>query len=244
MLASDAGTARPFTIDGPGLRRRPGHRSGDPGRASRCPSPRGATTRWSFSVAGRRRPPGPHQLLVTGGDGQTTVNGLTFHVLGTGYTPTVLEVGPGKTYDPGAAAHNTGGYEHAIQDALDAAAGSAQALVVVYPGPTGTFNPLGGYFENVIMHSPVKLQGVGPGGVWPTRPRSPAPSSTASGSGRTAPATPAGRRPSPACRRDPGARPARPYPRARSSSPSPRARPSTDRLQGRHRRPDWSRTAT
>ncbi len=114
---------------------------------------------------------GPHQLTITGSDGRASVNGLTFHVLGTGYNPTLFQVGPGltgtRTFDPNAASHNTGGYEHAIQDALNAAASSSQALVVVYPGPTGPFNPLGGYFENVIMHSPVKLQGVGPGGVYP-----------------------------------------------------------------------------
>ena len=109
---------------------------------------------------------GPYQLKITGSDGQSTVNGLTVHVLGGSYNPTVIEVGPGKTYDPIAATHNTGGYEHAIQDALDAAAStSSNKLVVVYPGATDTFNPFGSYFENVIIHSPVKLQGVGPGGI-------------------------------------------------------------------------------
>ena len=29
-----------------------------------------------------------------------------------------------------------------------------------------TFNALGSYYENIIIHSPVKLQGVGPGGVY------------------------------------------------------------------------------
>ena len=45
---------------------------------------------------------------VTANNGQSTVNGLTFHVLGTGYNPTVREVGPGRTYAT-------------IQGALDAA---------------------------------------------------------------------------------------------------------------------------
>jgi hypothetical protein len=112
---------------------------------------------------------GPYQLKITGSDGQSSVNGLTIHVLGgsgsNAYNPTVLEVGPGKAYDP--AGHSGGGYEHAIQDALDAAASSSSnKLVVVYPGPTDTFNPFGSYFENVIIHSPVKLQGVGPGGIY------------------------------------------------------------------------------
>jgi hypothetical protein len=45
-------------------------------------------------------------------------------------------------------------------------------MVVVYPkwDPTGVRNlpfvPIGTYFENVVMHSPVKLQGVGPGGSY------------------------------------------------------------------------------
>ena len=38
---------------------------------------------------------------------------------------------------------------------------------VVYPNtPIPTDNPTGEYFENIIVHSPVKLQGVGPGGVY------------------------------------------------------------------------------
>ncbi len=163
VRAADTGSARQFTINGQGFGAGQGA-----GRVTldgvAMPITSWSATQVVFTVPAAAAP-GAHQLLVTGGDGQTTVNGLTFHVLGTGYSPSVLEVGPGKTYDPSAPAHNTGGYEHAIQDALDTAAASAQALVVVYPGPTGSFNPLGGYFENVIMHSPVKLQGVGPGGI-------------------------------------------------------------------------------
>jgi len=115
-------------------------------------------------------PSGPHQVIVQGANGQRSVNGITLHLFdsgGSGYHPTVLEVGAGKAYDPAAASHNTGGYEHALQDALDAAAtSSSNKLVVVYPGPTDTFNPFGSYFENVIIHSPVKVQGVGPGGIY------------------------------------------------------------------------------
>jgi hypothetical protein len=42
-------------------------------------------------------------------------------------------------------------------------------LVVVYPGaPQGArLNPFGAYYENLIISEPVKLQGVGPGGVYP-----------------------------------------------------------------------------
>ncbi len=106
---------------------------------------------------------GPHQVTVISGNGQKAANGVTIHVLGYGYNPTVFEVGPGKTY-------NSDTDEHAIQHALDAASKKARALVLVYPGtpgggPYGGYNPLGAYYENLIIHSPVKLQGVGPGGT-------------------------------------------------------------------------------
>ena len=40
--------------------------------------------------------------------------------------------------------------------------------MVVYPGQAVQLtNPLGSYFENVVMYGPVKLQGVGPGGLYP-----------------------------------------------------------------------------
>jgi hypothetical protein len=97
-------------------------------------------------------PTGAHQLQITAANGQHTVNALTFHVLGGGYNPTVREVGPGHQYAT-------------IQAALDAAfSSSADDLVVVYPGNQTNGNPRGAYYENLIMASPVKLQGVGPGG--------------------------------------------------------------------------------
>ena len=75
-------------------------------------------------------PPGPAPAVdhaTTAGN--SAVNGLTFHVLGTGYNPTVREVGPGKQYAT-------------IQAALDAAfSASADDLVVVYPGTPDTANP-------------------------------------------------------------------------------------------------------
>jgi hypothetical protein len=66
---------------------------------------------------------------------------------------------------------------HAVQASLDAAAGRPNAtgpgqhgpevLVVVYPNTDSSdaYNPESAYYENLIMHSPVKLQGVGPGGA-------------------------------------------------------------------------------
>jgi hypothetical protein len=67
---------------------------------------------------------------------------------------------------------------HALQAGLDAAAGRPNAtgpgqhgpevLVVAYPNTNSTelYNPESAYYENLIMHSPVKLQGVGPGGAY------------------------------------------------------------------------------
>ena len=87
---------------------------------------------------------GPYQMTVENAAG-VSPSGLTFHVLGVGYDPTVVTVaGPGP---------------HAIQNAIEAASGDT--LIVVGPGI---------YYENIILHgdtADVKLQGVGPGGVYP-----------------------------------------------------------------------------
>jgi hypothetical protein len=110
---------------------------------------------------------GAYQLTVVTADGKTTVTGLTFHVLGTGYNPTVYEVGPGRAYDP--ADHDpTAGEAGPIQAAIDAAwAAGGDSLVVVYPGqPVPMVNPQGRYVENPVLYAPVKLQGVGPGGTY------------------------------------------------------------------------------
>ncbi len=112
---------------------------------------------------------GPHQLSVTANNGQTTVNGLTYHYLrSTGanaYNPTILEVGPGVAnprYRPSETL--PGAANHAIQNALDDA--PVGALVVVYPNNPSANprqNPRGAYYENLIISKRVKLQGVGPG---------------------------------------------------------------------------------
>ena len=94
------------------------------------------------------------------------------------YNPNVYEVGPNDNLNHASAqpGHwftpaNTlpAVADHAVQNAIDAAAASpGDDLVVVYPGlatPTNSrMNPRGAYFENVILNAPVKLQGVGPGG--------------------------------------------------------------------------------
>jgi PKD repeat protein len=101
-------------------------------------------------------PAGMYQLEITNADGESTINGLTFHYLGSGYNPQIYEVGPGRAYST-------------IQAAVDAASsfnGNRGAMVVVYPGLPAQWNPLGYYLENVIINKSIKLQGVGPGGVY------------------------------------------------------------------------------
>ncbi|MEZ4864695.1 MAG: SdrD B-like domain-containing protein [Caldilineaceae bacterium] len=101
-------------------------------------------------------PVGPLQLAVTTDSGLTTVNGLTFHVIGVGYRPRRYEV-PSGLYPT-------------IQSALDRAAQPDRAdedsLIIVYPDAPVQWNPAGAYFENLIVYNNVKLQGVGPGGVY------------------------------------------------------------------------------
>jgi uncharacterized repeat protein (TIGR01451 family) len=123
---------------------------------------------------------GPKQLNITARNGETTVNGLTFHVLksngnsSTQYNPQLYRVGPGltgaRTYQP--AETLPAAADHAIQRALDDAASyvnggsNRNALVVVYPNNPSANprqNPRGAYYENLIISAKVKLQGVGPG---------------------------------------------------------------------------------
>jgi IPT/TIG domain-containing protein len=84
--------------------------------------------------------PGARQLLVTAGNGKTSPTGLTIHVIGAGYTPTRLHVGPGQPYAT-------------IQAGLDAVT-NRKSLVIVHPGT---------YTENVVLAKNLKLQGYGPG---------------------------------------------------------------------------------
>jgi hypothetical protein len=86
---------------------------------------------------------GQKSLTIRNSGGQSSVNGITLHVTGTGYSPTVVNVGPW-----------TAGNPHILQNAIDGAA--AGSLLVLSPG---TYN------ENVVMWKPLKLQGLGPGGI-------------------------------------------------------------------------------
>jgi hypothetical protein len=119
---------------------------------------------------------GAHQLTVVTAGGLSTVNGLTFHILGNQYRLNVYEVGPGRTYDPNDPIYDgtgRGPIQHAIDDAW-ASRGNRGDLVVVYPGaPAPMVNTLGMYLENPVIYAPVTLQGVGPGGGYPDTPSVP-----------------------------------------------------------------------
>ncbi|HEX5690187.1 MAG TPA: IPT/TIG domain-containing protein, partial [Roseiflexaceae bacterium] len=125
--------------------------------------------------------PNPYRLSVTANNGQRTVNGLTFHVISPGagggggvYNPTLFIVSDTTTNPDTAHAngrwfkpslYTDGNPSHAIQNAIEAASSAQRALIVVYPNHQGNnrVNPRGAYYENLVIHSPVKLQGVGPG---------------------------------------------------------------------------------
>jgi len=99
---------------------------------------------------------GTARLMVTGNNGKVTPTGITIHILGSVYNPSVLNV-----RQDGAGDHET------IQAAINAAGG--ETLIVVHPGI---------YYENPILYTraaggPVKrirLQGLGPGGIDPDGP--------------------------------------------------------------------------
>jgi hypothetical protein len=109
--------------------------------------------------------PWPVELAAAGGrigvwfDGTTNNDSARIDDFGGGsltyYYPTPYTVGPDLVHD----------YD-SIQGAIDAAALSPEDdLVVVYPGTPVQWNPKGYYLENLVMYAPVKLQGVGPGGI-------------------------------------------------------------------------------
>jgi hypothetical protein len=119
-------------------------------------------TSWSDTAVAVQVPAtliaGPVSLALRTGGGQTTVNGLTVHLLGPIYNPRVLQVNPPAPGAPGTTFTT-------VQAALETAAqGTGAQLVAVWPGPLAQDNPRGAYFENLVVHSTVLLQGVGPGG--------------------------------------------------------------------------------
>ena len=119
VLSTDTGAAREITIKGKGFGATQGTGRITLGSTALAAS---SWTDTQIVVTMPTSPVGPAQLNITAANGQSTVNGLTMHVLGSGYNPAVYEVGPGRTYQP--AETLPASANHAIQNALDAAARS------------------------------------------------------------------------------------------------------------------------
>lgn len=101
-------------------------------------------------IVGSGFPPGPKQLSIitaSANGGVSSVNGITLHVLGSQggitYTPPIVNVAQPPPLGTGN-----------IQSAIDAA--TAGSLIVLSPG---TYN------ENLLVWKPLKIQGLGPGGI-------------------------------------------------------------------------------
>jgi hypothetical protein len=112
---------------------------------------------------------GAATLTVRANNGEQTRNGLTLQMLGAAagsgnvLNPRLRQVNPpASAVTPGETTYPT------VQAALEAAATAGDVEVVaVWPNAPSTNNPAGAYFENVVIHSSVRLQGVGPGGQYP-----------------------------------------------------------------------------
>lgn len=107
---------------------------------------------------------GVYQIEIVRPDGVRPVNTVSYHVVGAGYNPRILEVGPGKTFDPNDPAKPAN--RRSLQSAIDRYRnpGNRGVLVVVYPNTISDTNLDGAYYENLIISTPVTVQGVGAGG--------------------------------------------------------------------------------
>ena len=151
--------------------------------------------------------PAAYQLSVTNAAGRSTVNGITYHVIGSAtsvYHPAVLEVDPSFSTEAATLKQWQAQRKFpSIQEAIERAAGYwlqpaggtltyrarradqlVNALVVVYPAAAAQQSPAnsaaysGVWYEPIIIHSAVTVQGVGPGGVVPATAATPTTSAT------------------------------------------------------------------
>jgi len=105
---------------------------------------------------------GPRALIVRNANGQYSTAGVTVHVIGAGYQPKIFTVGAGKQFNT-----DTWATPYPLQDAIEAASAlgpKANTLIVVYPRTPDAVWQKGEYPESVVLHSGVKLQGIGTGG--------------------------------------------------------------------------------
>jgi hypothetical protein len=169
LRSGDTGTNRRITITGTGFGTTAGSVAlngplGTIGTSVVSWSDRSITV--NVAATGQR---GPAVLAIRAANGQQTVNGLTIQLIGAAnepvgvINPRLRQVNPpASAVRPGETTYTT------VQAALEAAAASTGTnLVVVWPAPASPDNPFGAYFESVVVHSSVRLQGVGPGGQYP-----------------------------------------------------------------------------
>ncbi len=138
---------RHFTIDGPGLRRRQGTAQVTLDGTTSLRDRRGATRRSTVTVPAAT-PPGRTSSTITPDNGQSTVNGLTFHVW-PGYNPHVLR---GRPRQPQLQPRTAPAPPTTHPDALDArrpndSSSSTRAPDLANP----RINPRGAYYENLII---------------------------------------------------------------------------------------------
>ncbi|MEO9237556.1 MAG: hypothetical protein ABI418_05640, partial [Jatrophihabitantaceae bacterium] len=156
-----------------------------------------AITKWTDSEIDLTIPTsaggGKYQLSITNTAGLKTINGISFYVVAGAYRPTILQVDPTFTTEASTlSAWKAQTSFPSIQEALERAAGYwlqptngtlnytqeansqlSNAIVVVYPAANTQQSPVtsaassGVWFEPIIVHSAVTVQGVGPGGVIP-----------------------------------------------------------------------------
>jgi hypothetical protein len=104
------------------------------------------------------RPYGMYTLELTN-FGQKWHTGISIHLLGGSYTPTVFD-----TADYTATA-TAGRIQAAINDWEDFGVHTLGAIILIRPEAADpNTNPEGAHLENLIMSLPAKLQGIGPGG--------------------------------------------------------------------------------
>ncbi len=125
--------------------------------------------------------PAPYHLVVQNNPGQTSAqvstNAITVHVTG-GNTRTATPTAANPTltalfeYDPkfNTVSGNPSLAVGSIQAWINKAAtnpGAQGSVLLVPPRPPSNNNPFGAYYENLIIGKKIKLQGFGPGGVYP-----------------------------------------------------------------------------
>jgi len=146
VTTGDSGAARQITIDGMGFGATRGSGAvtlaGTDLSAANIVSWSDTKIVFSVPAVSGSFPAGQKQLLIRSGNGQISPRGITLHVLGGTYTPTVRIVG----------APNDG--PHVLQNAINAA--NAGDLLILHKGQ---------YQENVIINKRLMLQGSGPGGI-------------------------------------------------------------------------------